>query len=105
MTPAGAFEAFQDQARKNVAMFEQAMQHAMGMFNPFAASGNGPAPSQPASASATPPKAAETPRPAAPAAAPSGEQKPALDRNDELAMMRAQLAAMQTMIEKLSNQR
>ncbi len=105
LTPAGAFEAFQDQARKNVAMFEQAMQHAMGMFNPFAASGNGPAPSQPASPSATPPKAAETPRPAAPAAAPSGEQKPALDRNDELAMMRAQLAAMQTMIEKLSNQR
>lgn len=31
-TPQGAFEAYQDQAKKNLAMFEQ----AMGMFAPFA---------------------------------------------------------------------
>src|SRR5262245_62034037 len=31
-TPAGAFEAYQEQARKNLAMFEQ----AMSMFSPFA---------------------------------------------------------------------
>jgi polyhydroxyalkanoate synthesis regulator protein len=30
-TPAGAFEAYQEQARKNLAMFEQ----AMAMFSPF----------------------------------------------------------------------
>ena len=30
-TPAGAFEAYQEQARKNLAMFEQ----AMAMFTPF----------------------------------------------------------------------
>lgn len=104
LTPAGAFEAFQDQARKNVAMFEQAMQHAVGMFNPFAASGSGSS-SQPASSSSASQKPAEAARPAAPAAAAPSEQKPAVDRNDELAMMRAQLAAMQAMIEKLSNQR
>jgi polyhydroxyalkanoate synthesis repressor PhaR len=32
-TPAGAFEAYQEQARKNLAMFEQ----AMAMFSPFGA--------------------------------------------------------------------
>ena len=32
-TPAGAFEAYQEQARKNLAMFEQAML----MFSPFGA--------------------------------------------------------------------
>src|SRR5262245_49892742 len=34
-TPAGAFEAYQEQARKNLAMFEQ----AMAMFSPFGAAG------------------------------------------------------------------
>src|SRR5262252_6685250 len=34
-TPAGAFEAYQEQARKNLAMFEQ----AMAMFSPFKAAG------------------------------------------------------------------
>jgi polyhydroxyalkanoate synthesis repressor PhaR len=87
LTPAGAFEAFQEQARKNVAMFEQAMQHAMSMFNPFAP-GNAAKPGQP--------------RPEAPKAS---EPKPSADRNDELAAMKAQLAAMQATIEKLSNTR
>lgn len=105
LTPAGAFEAFQDQARKNVAMFEQAMQHAMGLFNPFAATGQG-TPASPAAPAAAAPKSAEPARPAAVAQpATQGEAKPALERSDELAMMRAQLAAMQTMIEKLSNGR
>ena len=94
LTPAGAFEAFQDQARKNVAMFEQAMQHAMTMFNPFAAGQGGQAPS-----ATTKPSDASKPTPA-----PQPEAKPA-ERSDELAAMKAQLAAMQTMIEKLSNSR
>ena len=40
-TPAGAFEAYQEQARKNLAMFEQ----AMAMFSPFGATKVAPAPS------------------------------------------------------------
>lgn len=105
LTPAGAFEAFQDQARKNVAMFEQAMQHAMGMFNPFAATGHS-APSQPSASTPNEAKPTESQRSASVAAtAMQADPKPALNRNDELAMMRAQLAAMQTMIEKLSNGR
>ncbi len=86
MTPTGAFEAFQEQARKNVAMFEQ----AMSMFTPFgAAAGKGARPAEAA------PDAA---RPKAKATAGSSN-------GDELADMRAQLAQMQAMIEKLSKDR
>lgn len=93
LTPAGAFEAFQDQARKNVHMFEQAMQQAMTMFNPFAGGHGQGAPT--ASSGAKP----DATKPASQA-----DTKPA-ERNDELAAMKAQLAAMQAMIEKLSNSR
>src|SRR5207253_9489356 len=37
-TPAGAFEAYHEQARKNLAMFEQAMK----MFSPFGATKGAP---------------------------------------------------------------
>jgi polyhydroxyalkanoate synthesis repressor PhaR len=82
-TPAGAFEAFQEQARKNVEMFEK----AMGMFASFGQSGK--------AATGTPSTSAEM--------APPPAQNVA--RNDELAEMKAQLASMQSMIEKLSRDR
>jgi polyhydroxyalkanoate synthesis repressor PhaR len=94
-TPAGALEVFQEQSRKNVAMFEQALSSAMGMFSPF---GKGVLPSSTASATPPPmrPKASETSR---------AEAKPAAEepsRRTELDEMKAQMAAMQAMIEKLS---
>ena len=85
-TPAGAFEAFQEQARKNVAMFEQ----AMAMFSPFGAAmqaGKKPEEARKADGPAPPPAAVP---PAAPAS------------TSELAELKSQLAAMQEKLEKLS---
>lgn len=80
-TPAGAFEAYQEQARKNLAMFEQA---AMAMFSPFKAAG-GPA-------------------------AVKSEGEPGKDASkdgkpDEIAELKSQLAAIEAKIEKLSRER
>lgn len=108
--PASAFEFYQEQARKNMTMFEQ----AMAMWSPFsavqvsmkraadsvhaanaAAAGNAPA----APAGATPPvqlaavKSASQPRPAA---------EP---ERDDLAELKSQLASMQQKIEKLARDR
>jgi polyhydroxyalkanoate synthesis repressor PhaR len=82
-TPAGAFEAYQEQARKNLAMFEQ----AMAMFSPFghAAPNAGAKSGEEAKAKAEPAKAGERP--------------------DEIAELKAQLAAMQARLEKISNER
>lgn len=83
-TPAGAFEAYQEQARKNLAIFEQ----AMAMFTPFghkSAGGKSPedgkAKPEPAAATATEAKV------------------------DELAELKAELAAMQSKVDKLSRDR
>jgi polyhydroxyalkanoate synthesis repressor PhaR len=82
-TPAGAFEAYQEQARKNLAMFEQ----AMAMFSPFGkAAGAKPGEE---------PKKAEPARPA---------DKPPAQAN-ELAELKAQLASIQSKLEKLSDDR
>jgi polyhydroxyalkanoate synthesis repressor PhaR len=83
-TPAGAFEAYQEQARKNLAMFEQ----AMSMFTPFG--------HHPKSAAAKPgtDAAKEKDKPAA--------AEPAAD---ELAELKAQMASMQAKIDKLSRDR
>jgi polyhydroxyalkanoate synthesis repressor PhaR len=91
LTPAGAFEAFQDQARKNVAMFEQAMSHALNMFAPF----GGAAGAARGTRTTEPSKPAEPAKPSAESGA----------RDSELAAMKQQLAAMQAMIEKMSNGR
>ena len=107
LTPAGAFEAFQDQARKNVALFEQAMSSAMTMFTPFGVPG---APGS-ATDAGKPTAPAASRAPAAPVAEPAAvlrANEPAAVRTDaardeELAIMRKQLAAMHAMIEKLSN--
>jgi polyhydroxyalkanoate synthesis repressor PhaR len=95
-TPAGAFEVFQEQSRKNVALFEQALTSAMSMFTPF---GKGSNPSSTASAQPPPvkPMRPEVVRT-------DGKPTDATEagRRDELADMKAQMAAMQAMIEKLS---
>jgi polyhydroxyalkanoate synthesis repressor PhaR len=80
-TPAGAFEAYQEQARKNLAMFEQ----AMTMFSPFGAKVPAPKPGEDPKGKAEP----------APAAA-----KP-----DEIGELKSQLASMQAKLEQLSRDR
>ncbi|HWB44320.1 MAG TPA: polyhydroxyalkanoate synthesis repressor PhaR [Hyphomicrobiaceae bacterium] len=84
-TPAGAFEAYQEQARKNLAIFEQ----AMAMFTPF---GHKSAPGKPAEE-------------AKPKSEPPAATAPAEAKVDELAELKAELAAMQSKIEKLSRDR
>lgn len=80
-SPQGAFEAYQEQARKNLAMFEQ----TMAMFTPFSHGKQGPKKEEGGAA-----KEQSSP----PASAP-----PAASELDEL---KTQLAAMQAKIEKLS---
>src|SRR6185436_10188520 len=81
-TPAGAFEAYQEQARKNLAMFEQ----AMAMFSPF---GKVPG-ARPGEAEGAKPEPAK-PEAEAAKAAPA---VPAV-RSDELDQLKSQFAAMQ----------
>ena len=96
-TPQGAIEAFHEQARKNIALFDQ----AMSMFAPFT-----PGVAGSEGKAATPPAAALPPgvtplRPAAAAgAAPIATPPPS---KDELAELKAQLASMQQKIEKLAS--
>lgn len=108
-TPAGAFEAYQEQAKKNLAMFEQ----AIGMFAPFSAAKSGFAmpgmgePAKDAAASATEAGAkASAPVNAAPSAptAAKAAQAPAERRGapTELDELKNQLAAMQAKLEKLA---
>ncbi len=82
-TPHGAFELYQEQARKNLAMFEQ----AMTMFSPLskAVEAGAEAAQQEAAIAAEPEKSA-------PAAS-----------GDEIAELKAQLASMQARLEKLSS--
>lgn len=82
-TPHGAFELYQEQARKNLAMFEQ----AMSMFSPLskAAGAEG--------------EAGE----GAAAAAPAVEQAAGSASSEEIAELKSQLAAMQARLEKLSS--
>ena len=75
MTPAGAIEAYQEQARKNLALFEQ----AMGMFSPFKPL-TGPlagAMGNPLSNPLNNPLAAAMGAMAQPTAQPAGAEKPA----------------------------
>lgn len=82
--PAAAFEAYQEQARKNMAMFE----HAMSMWTPFG------------TALAPPKKLVGTAIDTAPP-----QQLIAAPSRDELGELKAQLAAMQEKIEKLTDTR
>ncbi|MCB1505489.1 MAG: polyhydroxyalkanoate synthesis repressor PhaR [Hyphomicrobiaceae bacterium] len=83
--PAAAFEAYQEQARKNMAMFEQ----ALSMWSPFGPMQAGKKPMGPGGAA----------QPQAPA--PQSQPGPAT--KDELVELKAQLAAMQAKIEKLTD--
>jgi polyhydroxyalkanoate synthesis repressor PhaR len=84
-TPQGAFEAYQEQARKNLAIFEQ----AMTMFTPFAPNKAASAKKEDAPPAKEPPPSAKT--------EPSG--------GSDLDDMKSQLAAMQAKIDKLSRER
>lgn len=87
--PAAAFEAYQEQARKNLAMFEQ----AMAMWTPFApGAGGGPRKAEGAGSGTQPP----------PSPTPGAQAPRSADTRDELQELKSQLAAMQSKIEKLS---
>jgi polyhydroxyalkanoate synthesis repressor PhaR len=90
-TPAGAFEAYQEQARKNLAMFEQ----AMAMFSPF---GKPPAGRQGGEAEAAEAKS----EPVKPEAAKPAPAAPSSARSDDISELKSQLAAMQAKLEELS---
>jgi polyhydroxyalkanoate synthesis repressor PhaR len=98
-TPQGAFEAYQEQARKNLAMFEQ----AISMFAPFsggkqgAASAGDPAQATSGATRGEGAKSTSSPAPAASRSGSAAKQEPS-----ELDELKAQLAAMQAKLEKLS---
>lgn len=107
-TPQAAFEAYQEQARKNLVMFEQ----AMTMFTPFNAAGKpgggaagGMQPGMQPGAPADVQQPRPTTRPEAPASPPRGAEaaRAGSPSSGELAELKAQLAAMQKKIEKLSD--
>jgi polyhydroxyalkanoate synthesis repressor PhaR len=94
-TPAGAFEAYQEQARKNLAMFEQ----AMAMFSPFGKPpSTGARPSEP---EAAPHQAVrpDAPKPEGPKPVPAPASA---GRSDDISELKSQLAAMQAKLEELS---
>jgi polyhydroxyalkanoate synthesis repressor PhaR len=104
-----AFEAYQEQARKNLALFEQ----AFTMFNPFnnvpGAAGRrageegaagADAPPSAEGAPATPASASEASPPAA--SPPGTASSEAGQRQSELDLLRAQMLAMQEKLDKLS---
>jgi polyhydroxyalkanoate synthesis repressor PhaR len=87
-----AFEAMQEQTRKNLAMFEQAMK----MWTPFSAT-------MPLGGALRTDEKADSRTAAEPAAAAAPSTAPAL--TGHLAELKAELAAMQEKIEKLSQSR
>jgi polyhydroxyalkanoate synthesis repressor PhaR len=99
-TPSGAFEAYQEQARKNLAMFEQ----AMAMFSPFG--------KPPSGAQAGPHQGARPGGEAEGAAATQPGAKPdsvrpapvagAAQRSEDISELKSQLAAIQAKLEELS---
>jgi polyhydroxyalkanoate synthesis repressor PhaR len=88
---AAAFDAMQEQARKNLAMFEQ----ALAMWAPFGASGAASKKAEQAGQPAEPDKGQQ----------PGGQRPDAPPSASELEQLRSQLAEMQQRIEKLSRER
>ncbi len=100
-----AFDALQEQARRNMAMFEQ----AVSMFTPFSTGAEPPgtgqaAPNGPASATSAPPPngkgKTKTKKPKANAA----DDAPSADAAT-IAELKAQLSAMQTQLDKLAGEK
>ncbi len=87
-SPTAAFEVYQDQARRNIAIFEQAMQ----IWSPFAKAKAAAEAAEAASKGTTGTGTATI----KPAAAPPATR-------DELSELKAQLAAMQQKIERLAS--
>jgi polyhydroxyalkanoate synthesis repressor PhaR len=113
-TPAGAFEAYQEQARKNLAMFEQAMK----MFSPFT---QPKVPGKAEDETKRPEARSEGSTGGAQASGPSGGQQPGggqagnagsghgtvaqqgqRSQASEIAELKAELANMQRKLDKLS---
>ncbi|MEZ5817335.1 MAG: polyhydroxyalkanoate synthesis repressor PhaR [Hyphomicrobiaceae bacterium] len=94
-TPQGAFEAYQEQARKNLAMFEQ----AIGMFAPFSASKSGTTQSEPQRSGPPTPSTGQKERVSASGKSEGQTAKQAPSELDEL---KSQLATMQARLEKLT---
>jgi polyhydroxyalkanoate synthesis repressor PhaR len=94
--PAAAFEAYQEQARKNMAMFEQ----AVAMWTSFgaAAQPGGRPPETAVDAAATAGAAATTDKPKI-------EAVPMPAQRDEISELKAQLETMQRSIERLTKDR
>jgi len=88
-TGSDAMEAFEGQARQNMAMFEQAMK-MMGSFTPEGAANQGSTAAEPA-----------TPAPA-PAAPQSAKQKPT-SQDETLDELRQQMAMMQQRLDKIQD--
>jgi polyhydroxyalkanoate synthesis repressor PhaR len=106
-----ALDVMQAQTAKNMAMFQQAMKQTMTMWSPFAGSFGLPGANAPGSAAVTeekakdggapPTEAAAASRPAAANGATNGAARGPATPND-LADLKAELAAMQQKIERLS---
>jgi polyhydroxyalkanoate synthesis repressor PhaR len=95
-TPQGALEAYQEQARKNLQLFEQ----AMAMFSPFSANKPGAGKSDDSAPKSDNGEANAAARDKMPAAKPAATED--APESDELTAMRNELAAMQARIEKLA---
>jgi polyhydroxyalkanoate synthesis repressor PhaR len=107
--PATAFEFYQEQARKNMAMFEQ----AIAMWTPFsavqanmrrAADSVAAAKGDAASAPLATPSPVSSVSGGAKSVAPGAADAPRVER-DDIAELKSQLASMQQKIEKLSRDR
>jgi polyhydroxyalkanoate synthesis repressor PhaR len=94
-TPAGAFEAYQEQARKNLAMFEQAMK----MFSPFA---HIKAPGGKPEDEVKKAEGENSPQQVNPVGGPASGQ--AKKQGSEIAELKAELANMQRKLDKLSGE-
>lgn len=100
-TPASAFEAYQEQARKNLVMFEQ----AMAMFSPFGKPPVGPPVGAPGETEAAP----GAPQAAKPESGQTEGSRPVptspAQRSDDISELKSQLSAMQAKLEELSRNR
>ncbi|MEM8976140.1 MAG: polyhydroxyalkanoate synthesis repressor PhaR [Pseudomonadota bacterium] len=104
-----AMEAYQEQARKNLAMFEQAMSMWSPMQTPTSGAGQPPGSEQTPGNGATPPPTSTPDEEAAPQQAGNGHDQATAAAPDEgearpteIDILKAELAAMQERIERIS---
>jgi polyhydroxyalkanoate synthesis repressor PhaR len=96
-----ALEAMQAQTAKNMAMFQQAMKQTMTMWSPFTGNFGLPGAKVPEGAKPeTAPAASTEPKPAT-----NGQANHGQASSSDLADLKAELAAMQQKIEKLSERK